>query len=382
VNKKKVAFIFAQPIRTDPILITMPFGLNVITLLVKKGYNVDVYLSEYRNDSYTKLFPKNVSFKFIDQNLLWRNNVSLAYFLVTTYFKLFSFFKAKNSYNLIFGSGMAGVKLGSILKKYNPRSKFVYLNDEFPIQASSTGIWIKGEIEAAITSDFVSTPDESRFAPLCKQIKGLDKKPHFTLPNAPLIDEMDNIPSINWHEHYKIPSDKKLFLVAGGMSEVNQLSELLSSVKNWPENTLVILKGKHDIENVKKLYASINIPEKIIWCGENFSPEKLHSLIKYSTASICLYQDINDNFRFVGKSAGKLMRSILLGKPVIVSKYNSLDFVEELGIGKIVKHPNEIPLAVEYIIKNEEQLISNCKNNYHKISYEKYWEKFIDNLIF
>ena len=63
-NIKKAAFIFALPIRTNPILITMPFGLNIIQILDKKGYKIDVFLSEYRNNSYNNLFSNNVNILF------------------------------------------------------------------------------------------------------------------------------------------------------------------------------------------------------------------------------------------------------------------------------------------------------------------------------
>ena len=93
MGKKKVAFIFALPIRSNPILITMPFGLNIIKILDQKGYNIDVYLSEYKNDAYKELFSKNVTVHFLNQNYLWRNQVPLAYFMVTNFFKLKSIFQ-------------------------------------------------------------------------------------------------------------------------------------------------------------------------------------------------------------------------------------------------------------------------------------------------
>ena len=228
----------------------MPFGLNIITILAKKGYQIDIYLSEYSSKSYEGIFPDNVTIKFIDQNYLWRNNVSLAYFLVTNYFKLMSFFKLRNKYDLIFGTGMAGITLGAILKRFNTRSKYIYLNDEFPIH-NSNSIWVNSEIKNALYADIVSTPDESRFIPLCKQIPGLDKIPHYTLPNTPLIEDVQNIPKINWHEYFKIPTDKKLFLVAGGMYDAYQLPELLVSVKSWPENAILIKAFFEDPEDLE-----------------------------------------------------------------------------------------------------------------------------------
>lgn len=380
MNKKKAAFIFALPIRTNPILITMPFGLNVIQILDKKGYKIDVFLSEYSNNSYKDIFSKNVKIHFINQNYLWRNKVSLAFFMVTKYFKLISFFKLRNKYDLIFGTGSAGITLGAILKKLNKQSKFIYLNDEFPLLGNKT-IWVENEIKNALHADFVSTPDEVRFTPLCQQIPGLNKIKHFTLPNSPLIGELENIPKIDWHSRLNINKSKKIFLMAGGMYEIYQLPELLVSVEKWPNDTVLLLKGKSDLLNIKRSFSHLNLKDKVIWNDDFLTPNELHSLIKYCSASICLYRDINDNFKFVGKSSGKLMRSIALGNPVIASKSDSLNFVENLGIGKLVYHPNEIPKAVQYVIDNDKSLKESCLKNYAQISYEEYWDKFEKHLI-
>jgi hypothetical protein len=212
MNKKKIAFIFALPIRTDPILITMPFGLNIIQILDKKGYLIDIYLSEYSNNSYENNFSKNVKIHFINQNYLWRNKVSLAFFMVTKYFKLISFLKLRNKYELIFGTGMAGVTLGSILKSFNKKSKFIYLNDEFPIEGEMTK-WVKGEIKNALNADIVVTPDESRFKPLCKQIPGLKEIDNYTLPNTPLLKDLNKLKKLDWHKYFNLPLSKKIILV-------------------------------------------------------------------------------------------------------------------------------------------------------------------------
>jgi hypothetical protein len=379
---KNVAFIFALPVRTYPILITMPFGLNIITLLDKKRYNIDIYLSEYRNTAYDNLFSENVKIHFIDENYLWRNNISLAYFMVTNYFKLLSLFPLKNKYSLIFGSGMAGVTLGAILKKQNKLSKFIYLNDEFPDSANKGNqIWIDAEKNSALESNIVCTPDESRYQPLCAQIPKLDSIPHFTLPNTPLVSEVNNLPIINWHKYFNLSPDKKLFISAGGVGDTYRLPELMSSLPKLPENVILIIKGKNNLELFKEKYANIPGNEKVIWSSENFTPDKLHSLVHYCTASVCLYKNEDNNILYIGKSSGKLMRSLLLGKPVITSGFDSLKFVDELNVGKTVTSAEEIPIAFKYIIENEDLLKKNCKENYKNISYEKYWKSFESTLL-
>lgn len=374
--KKKVAFLFAFPIRTNPMLITMPFGMNVITLLDRMGYEIDIYLSEYRNDSYEGLFSENVKIHFLDHNYLWPKEGIQSYLSLTSYFRYLSAIKLRNEYSHIIASGMAGITLGGILKRSNRNSKFIYLNDEFPVQGK-TNIWVISEIKHARKADLVVTPDEMRFPPLAAQIKGLDKIDHCVLPNAPLLEELENIPEINWHKRFVIDPSKKLFLVAGGIQPFNFIDELLNSVPLWPEDCVLILKGKSTNNDFRARHLHLEKEKKIVWNPEQLSPNELHSLIQYCVASLCLYHPINDNLRFVGKSSGKLMRSVLLGKPVIATTQSAFEFVEELGLGILVSDEKTLAEAVRNMAQNHKSHEINCWKHRDSLSFESYWETFV-----
>ncbi len=353
----------------------MPFALNIIEILDKKGYEIDIYLSEYSNSSYSNLFSKNVTIHFLDRNYLWPKEGVLSYMSLTNYFRQFSFFKLRNSYQHIFAGGMAGIILGRILKRNNKNCNLIYMNDEFPIQGK-IDIWVKNEIKSAQAADVILIPDESRFEPLCKQIPNIAKKPYFTLPNVPLIDACKKIPDINWHEYFKIEKSKKIFLMAGGLQDFNKIEELVASTVLWPENTVLIVKGKNEFHGFSERFKSFINNEQIIFSSVSFTPEELHSLISYSNASFCLYEPINENLEFVGKSSGKLMRSILLGKPVIVSKSEAFNFVTDYNFGIQVSNSEEIAEAVKNILMNNKEFSDSCSKNYNQVSFEVYWEKF------
>jgi hypothetical protein len=371
----RVAFFFGLSTRTYPILHTMPFGLNVIKILDKQGYKIDVYLTEFENDTLDQSFSSNVKIHFLDSKLLWLRPGKLNYYLIHAYFRLIILAKLTRKYSFIFGAGSIGISLASVLSKYNRGSRLIYLNDEFP-DSGSIEIWRIAEKKAALISDYVCTPDDCRFPPLCGQVEGLNKKKNFNFSNAPLLKDLENLPNIDWHSYFGLSKEKKLFISAGGISDVYQLTELLMSVKDWPEDCVLILKGKTKIQMTHRSFDHLESMEKVIWNSENFSPEELHSLISYCTASICLYRNIDDNILFMGKSSGKLMRSVALGKPVIASAFDSLSFVEELGIGKLVKHPSEIHLVVKFILDHELELAKNCAEKYDQISFERGWAEF------
>ena len=58
---------------------------------------------------------------------------------------------------------------------------------------------------------------------------------------------------------------------------------------------------------------------------------------------------------------------------VITSNFSSLNFVEELEVGKQAGNITEIVEAVKYIIDNEIDLQSNCLKKYQHICFENYW---------
>ena len=371
----KTAFILAFPIRTAPSLITMPFGINIIQTLDEQGVEIDVYLSEYESNVYDGLFSHRVSFKFLDSNYLWPKEGRQSYYALTTFFKLYSFLKLRKKYSHIYGSGMAGVKLADILKKRNKKATFYYLNDELPGN-NNKNIWVKGEKNAASNADIIISPDETRIPPLFEQIPALINKAAFVLPNSPLLSDLTSIPKIDWHKKFSIEKNKKLFLVAGGLSSDTMIEQTINSVSKWPKNTVLIVKGKHDYKNFKDKYSNLLNADNIIYFSEELNPPMLHSLIKYCTASICIYNPRNANLKYIGKSSGKMMRSLLLGRPVIVMKDNAMSFIEETGTGLVINDVTEIPKGIIEIQKNEASFIQACEKNRKMFTFEFYWESF------
>jgi len=375
----KIAFILAFPIRTAPSLITMPFGMNIIQILDEQGVEIDVFLSEYESNVYDDLFSDRVSFKFLDSNYLWPKEGRQSYYALSTFFKLYSFLKLRNRYSHVYGSGMAGIKLADILKKQNKNATFYYLNDELPGD-DNKNIWVKGEKKSASNADIIISPDETRIPPLLKQIPDLIDKPAFVLPNSPLLADLTSIPVLDWHKKFSIDKDKKLFLVAGGLSSDTMIEQTINSVKKWPKNTALIVKGKNQSKSFKEKYSKLLNSNNIIFFSEELSPPLLHSLIQYCTASICIYNPRNANLKYIGKSSGKMMRSLLLGRPVIVMKDNAMDFIKETGTGVVINDATEIPKGVIEIQKNEASFIKACEKNKKIFSFEFYWNSFKEGL--
>ncbi len=75
------------------------------------------------------------------------------------------------------------------------------------------------------------------------------------------------------------------------------------------------------------------------------------------------------------------MRSIVCGSPIIASEGFYLDFIRDYQLGVLVKHPCEIPAAIEEIIHHREAYRQRCLNFCEQeISFEKTWKDFCEQL--
>ena len=144
---------------------------------------------------------------------------------------------------------------------------------------------------------------------------------------------------------------------------------------------MLIFKGTNSNIDLKKKYAHLDIPGRIFWDFNLYTPEVLHSLISYCEASFALYQDIGENIKNMGMASGKLMRSIACNRPVIASQHDCFNFIKEFNLGILVNHPKEIAEALSMVLQNADEYAQNCRDNYiENLSYEKYWKIFTNEL--
>ena len=73
------------------------------------------------------------------------------------------------------------------------------------------------------------------------------------------------------------------------------------------------------------------------------------------------------------------MRSIVCGTPVITSSFASLTFVSKEGLGIQVKHPAEIPAAVDNLMRDRENYRERCTlfARSEKALKEKAWSEIL-----
>lgn len=374
MQKKRIAFINARPRLNSGRLKFMPFALSMVKLLDQAGHQVDLFLAEDRNDSYTQEFSSRVKVFFLDHKAIWaRPGGRLHHMLLSTYFRAATAFK--KPYDLTIGCGQVGHPLGQSLARINS-CPLIYMSDEFP-DIHGLSVWSEAESRAAQAADIIVVPDETRFERLCRKVPRLEDKRWETLPNAPLLEEYANLPQVEWVEKLGLPQGSKLFLQAGGMNEFNQIAESMFTVADWPQGAVLLVNGATNPYAPWSSFEHLDCPGRIFHNEQLLDNPEFHSLVGFSTASFGLYRNQWD-LDCVGKSSGKIIRSLGCGRPVIASDLSSLKFIEEANLGVLVTHPNEIPAAVKKILEDEVGYSERCKSFYRQhLSFESYWPKFL-----
>lgn len=363
-NKKKIAFVYGRPALSSAKLQYMPFGFNVVKKLAEGNYEIDLYLTQNQTNVYKDCLPSNVKIVFLDNKFVWAyGGGRLLYSLLNCYFLFLTLFK---SYQMVWGIGQCGSVLGAKLAKRN-NAKFIYLNDEFP-DVSYLKIWVKKEKKYASTAKCFIVPDESRVTPLVKQIPELKNIESFVLPNIPLIKDVESIENVDWFKVLGLSKDKKIITYAGGIDRENNIDYLLTIFPFTSPDYVLIMVGNGEKYKNNKFF-SFN---RIIWIERLLTDDELHSLIKQSLCCICFYADILD-LEFVGKSSGKMMRSVLLNTPVITTNFASLKFIEKDTMGILIEKPFQLVEAISKIDANKEKYKESILKNISKYTFENYW---------
>jgi glycosyltransferase involved in cell wall biosynthesis len=371
---KKIAYVHYPHFANDARLETVPFSLNPVVFLANMGWEVDLYLWEKPGANYHALLPETVKIKYFREPQLSLH--SRLHLLRRLSFPVQ--FLWRKSYCGVFGYGQIGAYIANIIAKSN-QCPFIYFNDEFP-SGWGENPWTQLERQAVQNAAMVVVPDLHRFHPLCQELD-VSTKPYAVLPNMPMIKPP--FEEINWHEKLGIPKDYVPFLYAGTMVEWAQIPEILSSLPYWPEKAVLILhsRSRQSMEKYRKELSHLEVSGKVIWTHESMSDSQINSLVAYCAGNFALYRNTGPNFEYIGFSSGKLMRSLACGSPVIASRLLSLSFVEEFQLGFLVRHPAEIPDAIQGILDNRaayaQRCLEFCRDH---ASFERAWSEFSPKL--
>ena len=357
MNSRRIAFVYAPSpshglsVPDAARLETMPFAINTITRLAAADWQVDVFLWERPLVDYHEIFPTNVRLRY---EVLPRR-----IFHGMRPIRLTTRFMRCMDYECAFGLGQIGSYLGAVISLAS-RCPLVVLNDEFSSHFGHSQ-WDALERWAARRANVIIVPSIDRIPQLSKELGLSDHRKRFVeFRNTPNVSRP--VEQRDWHALLGIPSGCRIFLNAGTLGDWAQVPEILSSIVHWPSDSVLLLHSRtpEQADGYRQQLSHLHVPDKVFWTSAPLSDKLLNSLVAHCNGSFALYRNMGPNILLTGTSSGKLMRSVMCGSPVIASSFDSLRFVSQEGIGVQVRHPSEIPTAIQELTRNERAYREKC----------------------
>ena len=182
-----------------------------------------------------------------------------------------------------------------------------------------------------------------------------------------------------FNSKFNIPSDKKIVLYAGGMSDDHMLVEILKSLDHWPAVCVLVLhfttKNIARVEALKK--QSENKPVRVYFSLDPVCHDDLYKIYSAADIGLQFFRPRITNLKYADWCSGKLFQYMRAGVPVIAGDLPGYkDFIENSGFGVVVPSVSQIGSAIQRILTNETLFKKNCIKSYHKFNFRKYHRKF------
>ena len=175
------------------------------------------------------------------------------------------------------------------------------------------------------------------------------------------------------HKKLKIPSNKKIALYIGSISQWTMTEMLIDSTNLWPAEWVLVLHPRYGIDStVAPFLEKINENSRVYLSHEpvTFTYE-LEKIICSADLGFVLYDlDLSSpytgkNILFVGLSSGKFSAFMKYNIPVVVNNNTNIaDIVSQYNLGYVISSIEDIHLILSH--NDTSPLRKNCKSFFKK----------------
>jgi len=219
---------------------------------------------------------------------------------------------------------------------------------------------------------------------ILRKENNLAKNSMVAIPNAPLGDaEFQR--NFFFNSKFDIPLYQKIVLFAGGMSDDHMLTDILQSLKRWPDNIVLVLhftrSDKKRVDYLKTIPISNNT--LVYFSLDPVNYRDLRTI--YSSADIGLqfFKPRIMNLKYADWCSGKLFQYMRAGVPVITNNLPGYqDLIQKNGIGECISKIDDLGRAIDKINRDHRFYRDNCIRtfaNYRFVDYHAELEKIIEN---
>lgn len=377
--KRRIAILY--PVN---FLDSVPCVFNMVIMLARQGYFVDVFIIESDDTNNDVRFNEpNVVVHVLRSKhkrcLLWRHIPNLLIFsgwaLNLCRGKKFLCFIGVDP------SGLVAVSvLGVAFAK--PR---VYFSLELIISSDPHRMY-RGykhlENWCSRHSSLVIIQDEKR-AQLMSENNHLPMSRFVYLPNSPIGPSLHK-KTYYLHKQFGLSHDAKILLCAGTLSGPFLSEELAHAAIDFPNDWKLVFQSRRNINRKEACFCNLSREGKIYLSDRAVSYSELDDLIRSADIGIALYdlRSQSPNVFFMGKSSGKLSQYLKCGLPVIVTRMPGWDeMLVRYHAGILVNSANDVKAAAERIFANYEYFSSGAIDLFeNELNFEIAFEKVISRL--
>lgn len=358
---------------------TIPVLSSMITLLAK---NHDVHLLTV--NEWTASSPQ--------RNIHYKNYPKLLFNSISPFILLFRsiFYIKKNKFDYFISVDpqtiIPGVILGKLL-----RIKLIYISLEIFVEKDRNNIWFHlyylQQRYLLRFFDVIITLGEARKELLIKNSSpAIIDKNFFILPNSTLKNE-NTIEKNYLHKKLGISSNKKILLIAGEVGERSYVKELSLLSQRLPEEYVIVVHARRKVSDIF-LKDLLNKSEKFFVSKEPVEPAELDSLFSSAYIGLVLYKvplkGIEaENVRVIDKSSGKANNFLKVGIPVVMSRLEYFEYIEnKYKCGTCIDSVDDILHVISKISTSYESYSKNARGCFDaELKFESAFEK-MDKMLF
>jgi len=377
-----------------PVLDTIPSLCAAIELLAGRGYYIDIFTRQGKdfqsptfNSNRIEVFTSKIagqriaSSRFDYLRHLYSLRVLLAPFKQYVKKLLDEPLLPKTSilqqrhreipYKAIFGIDPEGLETAGYISDLL-HIPLIYWSFELLLTRELTGkklrVLKEREVILSRKADIIVIQDKER-AKLMVVDNNISMNKFLFIPNAPIIPTQQKSTNY-WHQHFKLNEDQHVVLHAGSLGDWTGISEIISSVNDWPEDWVLIVHTRYDTGKNYELLKlqTIADPNRVFFSTQPVPRDRYPELVAGADIGIAFYLPsgtpfTQENIHTIGLSSGKIAYYLMAGLPIIVNRWPSISkLVENERCGIVVESASEIGDAIRKINQGHKDYHNNaCK---------------------
>ncbi len=165
--------------------------------------------------------------------------------------------------------------------------------------------------------------------------RGIEEDKIAIIPNGIDPEDFSNPPPKGYFRNLFGLTDEEIILYLGRISKLKGLGILVKafSLLKRRSNVKLVLAGPDDglVEPLQRIVASLKLGDEVLFTGALTRKLVVAAL---NDASVTVYPSLQEGFGIVPLEAG------IMGKPVIVSDYPTMEFVKKGEFGLVVEYGN------------------------------------------